>query len=46
MNTDEHGSAEKYDINGIEENWEIKNFQAIFCQKQSKRIFVGIVTYQ
>ena len=24
MNTDEHDSAEKYDINGIEENWEIK----------------------
>ena len=34
MNTDEQGSAEKYDINGNEENCETKNFRLFFCQKQ------------
>ena len=46
MNTDEHDSAEKYDINGIEENWEIKKISDHCLSKVRYRIFVGIVTYQ
>ena len=45
MNTDEHDSAEKYNINGNEENWEIK-ISDHCLSKARYRIFVGIVTYQ
>ena len=34
MNTDEHGSAEKYDINGIEVNCEIKSFRPFFVKSE------------